>query len=349
MRQMGGFTAITSTHFCSCCKLLAKDIENFDMSSWEPRDSDLHHRTHATEWLNAKTMEDRKAAFEKYSVRWSALLELPYWRAIEYTTIDSMHAFWINSLLIHLEQVWGMDPEATSSEGFLLPVTKNKPSKRASRPDNLQMREGLEIIFEAVEINSGGSNDTLIRSLTKNGNLKPAVVFYLCFDHDIRRAGSKYMQLAQFVKWVRPEIKFTVAVTYSIYYQHKQHTGQLQDDLHSRYPPPKPSNADLLTGLALISTAGLDDPDLRKVAKSIAPAVLYHLCQDHDINRGSNKRTMAENLLQWVNNLSSFFVNTFSCSTFTFSTRTTQKSSIPTEIADMQIPELQRGRRTQKV
>jgi hypothetical protein len=200
-RQIGGFTGITSSHLCSCCNLLAKDIENFDISSWEPRDS-RSHRAHATQWLNAKTLEDRKATFEKHSVRWSELLELPYWRAIEYTTINSMHAHWINSLTNHLEHVWGMDPEAASSEGFLLPVTKTRLSKRPSRPNNLQMREGLEIIFKSFESDNDGNGEAQLQSLTKNAKLKLPVVFHLCYDHDIRRAGSKYMQLAQFIEWV---------------------------------------------------------------------------------------------------------------------------------------------------
>jgi hypothetical protein len=86
------------------------------------------------------------------------------------------------------------------------------------------------------------------------------------------------------------------------YGQHKQHPGQLKEDLHSLYPPQRPTDAELLQGLDVLSKSTLED-DVPKISKSIAPAILYHLCCDHSISRGTTN-TMATNLLQWVSDFS---------------------------------------------
>ena len=45
-----------------------------------------------------------------------------------------------------------------------------------------------------------------------------------------------------------------------IYYgQHKQHPGQLKEDLHSLYPPQRPTDAELLQGLDVLSKITLED------------------------------------------------------------------------------------------
>ena len=202
-RQMGGFTAITSSNFCSCCKLQSKDVENFSVETWEPRNSATHFQ-HAQKWRNATTIRDREDCFKENPVRWSELLDLPYWRAIEYTTLDSMHAHWINSLSHHLDDAWGIDPEAISTEGLLPPVTSTRTSKRPDRPDNLDLRQGLEIVFQSFENNL--DEDEQVTWLQKNTKFKPSVLFHLLADHDIRRAGTKYMQAAQLVKWVNHHV-----------------------------------------------------------------------------------------------------------------------------------------------
>jgi hypothetical protein len=198
-RQMGGFTAITSSLFCTCCKLRSKDIENFEIDTWEPRDS-ASHRAHAIEWLHARTVTDREAYFKTNSVRYSELLELPYWQAIEYTTLDSMHAHWINSISHHLDDTWGIDPEAASSEGYLLPVTSTRASKRPDRPDNMLMRQGLEILFRVFESDLDDEEEMALQIKSK---IKGSVLFHLLADHDIRRAGTQHMQAVHLIKWVK--------------------------------------------------------------------------------------------------------------------------------------------------
>jgi hypothetical protein len=64
-----------------------------------------------------------------------------------------MHAHWINLLSHHLDDAWGIDPEAISTEGLLPPVTLTRTSKQPNRTDNLDLQQGLEILFQSFENN----------------------------------------------------------------------------------------------------------------------------------------------------------------------------------------------------
>lgn len=80
-RQAGGFGASTSRLFCTCCGLEIKDIENLDKHTWPKRNRDEHIQ-HALEWRDAPSPKAQEDLFNSYGVRWSALLELPYWDPI---------------------------------------------------------------------------------------------------------------------------------------------------------------------------------------------------------------------------------------------------------------------------
>jgi hypothetical protein len=94
---------------------------------------------------------------------------------------------------------------------------------------------------------------------------------------------------------VRSNIMLLLIISYG---QHKQHPEQLKEDLHSLYPPQRPT----LHGLDVLSKSTLED-DVLKVSKSIPPATLYHLCHDHNIYRGGTTNMMVIGLLQWVSSL----------------------------------------------
>lgn len=186
-RQMSGISAVTATLFCSVCYLHANEIENFDIETWPPRDPVAHH-DFAVKWRDALTSEAREKITQEHGLRWSALMELPYWNPILYTAIDSMHAHWINSLKNHLEDVWRINPKAECTDGQLV-----DESKRPKRPSNSALRNGLETLKKS-ELDEGRVE--LVASLKKG------VLFHLCYDHDIRRAGTKAMIAANLINWV---------------------------------------------------------------------------------------------------------------------------------------------------
>ncbi|KAH9856328.1 hypothetical protein C2E23DRAFT_686505, partial [Lenzites betulinus] len=124
-RQAAGFGHYSAKFFCSMCRLLKVDINNLDPSTWPPY-SGAEHRAAAEAWKDKPSASLRKAAFEENSVRWSALLDLPYWDPVRYTVIDSMHNHYLGLLKHHCRRIWGMniaaeDATEDSTEGQGVP------------------------------------------------------------------------------------------------------------------------------------------------------------------------------------------------------------------------------------
>ncbi|KAH9911471.1 uncharacterized protein BXZ73DRAFT_34095, partial [Epithele typhae] len=106
-RQVSGFGAHNAKYFCSICKLLHQDRNNIDFRNW-PMRSREEHREAALAWRDKSSKSQRKRAFRENSVRYSVLLELPYWDPILYTVVDSMHNHYLGLLQFHVRDLWGM-------------------------------------------------------------------------------------------------------------------------------------------------------------------------------------------------------------------------------------------------
>ena len=97
-RKVSGFVGPQATKGCSKCLLSFSvinfgdkpDYSNFDLSKWNPRD-DSDHRRIAEEYLNCKTAQSRKDLERKHGIRYSILIELPYFSPSRMTIIDPMH------------------------------------------------------------------------------------------------------------------------------------------------------------------------------------------------------------------------------------------------------------------
>ncbi|KAI8969510.1 hypothetical protein BD414DRAFT_402535, partial [Trametes punicea] len=70
------------------------DISNLDRSSW-PRRSREDHYHYARRWRDAESEVERKRLFDKYGVRWSELLRLPYWDPTRFSLLDAMHNLYL--------------------------------------------------------------------------------------------------------------------------------------------------------------------------------------------------------------------------------------------------------------
>ncbi|KAI9059347.1 hypothetical protein FKP32DRAFT_1579810, partial [Trametes sanguinea] len=114
-RQTAGFGQYNAKYFCSVCRLPLHDINNLDPSTWPPHSGE-QHRVYAEHWRSRTTAAQRKAAFEEHSVRWSALLDLPYWDPVRYTVIDSMHNHYLGLLKHHCRTLWGMNVAADDAD-----------------------------------------------------------------------------------------------------------------------------------------------------------------------------------------------------------------------------------------
>ena len=63
---------------------------NFNVANWEPRSNDLH-RIFASRYQECKTKSQQKEVEREYGIRYSVLLELPYFDASRICIIDPMH------------------------------------------------------------------------------------------------------------------------------------------------------------------------------------------------------------------------------------------------------------------
>ncbi|KAJ3778221.1 hypothetical protein FB446DRAFT_632503, partial [Lentinula raphanica] len=114
--QISGFAAHNHTYFCRRCLLSINNIHNLDSETWIMRDPDRHKQI-AFEWKDAPQAR-REALYRDNGVRWTELLNLPYWNPILYTVIDDMHLGYLGLFKTHLRIIWGIDHEKSGGDGL---------------------------------------------------------------------------------------------------------------------------------------------------------------------------------------------------------------------------------------
>ncbi len=142
-RQAGGFASPTATYFCMRCNLKVQDIENLDKHSWPPRDV-IEHVKVAKQWRDLESLDEQNTIFRNYSIRWSPLLQLPYWNPILFTAIEPMHVFDAGLFQTHCWQVWGIDTSNPGGDG-----TVSSMARAIARPPDAELEKWYEIIRAA--------------------------------------------------------------------------------------------------------------------------------------------------------------------------------------------------------
>jgi Transposase family tnp2 len=188
-RQAGGFASPTATNFCTRCNLRIQDIENLDKSTWPARDvvQQIHH---AKRWRDAESLEEQERLFRNYGVRWSPLLDLPYWDPILFTAIEPMHLFDTGLFQTHCRQVWKIDVSAPGGEG-----PQSAGATTVLRPSNSDMDKWYEVI-RATE------NPVKLRERLNGRDCARDILWHICNDHNLRRAGNKGQLAGSIVEWV---------------------------------------------------------------------------------------------------------------------------------------------------
>ena len=183
--QAGGFASLTATFFCTLCNLKIQDIENLDKRTWPERDVGEHIQL-ARQWRDGQMMEEQENLFKNHGLRWSPLLELPYWNPILFTAIEPMHIFDAGLFQTHCRQVWGIDATAPSGDGLT-----SQSTKLIARPSASELDKWYELISKNPEHLreklKGCAHDTL---------------WHICNDNDLRRAGNKWQLAEAIVEWV---------------------------------------------------------------------------------------------------------------------------------------------------
>ena len=188
-RQAGGFASATATNFCTCCNLKIQDIENLDRRTWPERDAVEHIRL-ARHWREAETLEEQDSIFKINGIRWSSLLDLPYWNPILFTAIEPMHVFDVGLFQTHCRQVWGINVSAPGGDG-----TATTAAMLVPRPPNSDFEKWYDIIRSAQD------SERLCEQLNGRGCPRD-ILWHICNDHDLRRAGNKQQLVRSIDEWV---------------------------------------------------------------------------------------------------------------------------------------------------
>jgi hypothetical protein len=186
-RQAAGFASHAYSLFCSFCLLTSDRIEDTHPDSWRLRDQEMHRRN-AEAWRDAQTKRERDHLFKTHGVRYSELLRLPYWNPVLFTILDSMHALFLRTIPQLIRYTWGVDASAPCGDGNTSPTTK-PPIK----PDQRSLLTGIETL------KTGKSDDHHAQTLSR---LKRPILWHLCKQFDLRRAGTRIMMARELISWV---------------------------------------------------------------------------------------------------------------------------------------------------
>ncbi|PLW07026.1 hypothetical protein PCASD_23642 [Puccinia coronata f. sp. avenae] len=107
LRRALGFAGHNARRMCSYCLIEKKDIKNFDTQSW-PRRTLADHRYWANQSREAKNPQAKAKILSEHGVRYSVLLELPYWNILEYHVVDAMHNLLLGILKWQCQRFWLM-------------------------------------------------------------------------------------------------------------------------------------------------------------------------------------------------------------------------------------------------
>lgn len=114
-RKTSGQASHSAAMFCSFCQLLKSSINDLDRTSWPRRDCHAFRRC-AEEWKEAPSERRREQLFKSSGIRYSSLLDLPYWRPTRYVVIDTMHNLFLGLFQRHCRRIFGMDVTAGSGD-----------------------------------------------------------------------------------------------------------------------------------------------------------------------------------------------------------------------------------------
>lgn len=184
-REASGYPVITAMPFCIPCKLPISDIENLDYTGWEKRTCE-QHRIDAETWRAANAATREKLAQSYHPARYSVLLRLPYWDPVKFTIIDSMHNLFLGLFQRHCRHVWGMNVSMTDGDGSsrAIGVIPTVPPPEEMNAGRLALETGDFAEFSRRKV-------------------KRDVLYYLCAENGLRRAGKKADLLKELKVFVR--------------------------------------------------------------------------------------------------------------------------------------------------
>jgi hypothetical protein len=95
------------------------------------------------QWRDAESLDEQNAIFRNCGIRWSPLLQLPYWNPIIFTAIEPMHVFDARLFQNHCRQVWGIDTSNLGGDGTVLLT-----AKVIARPPDAELESGMRLYMQ---------------------------------------------------------------------------------------------------------------------------------------------------------------------------------------------------------
>ena len=188
--QLAGLSSTTSTLFCTSCHLAIQDIENLDKSTWPARDL-VAQIEHAKVWRDCESEADRDACFKAHGVRWSVLLDLPYWNPILFSVLDSMHAAHLGLFQSHCRKVWRINISVDGGEGTVI-----QPAREVPRPSDRTLSRWSAIIRDTPDATA------LRKFLTSSDGCPKDVLWHICVENNVRSAGGRKQLIDNIIDWV---------------------------------------------------------------------------------------------------------------------------------------------------
>jgi hypothetical protein len=300
-RAAGGFTSATSTHFCIGCDLTMNHIEEFDKAQWPQRDH-TSHLQHAHTWKNATTVAEQEKIALKTGIRYSVLLELPYWKAVRFVLIEPMHILDLRLIEIHCRELLRIDLDHDGGDG------SESTHPIPPRPSVERMETVLQLF------KTHRDSPDLMNIILKSNWANFAALWHICKDRGLRTAGNSKNR-AWFVLRIWKWVSLNYIMVYLSLTSGFQWMAGVSDDELMHVPAPPLSVTAGLTNVPLTPTASMNEIELESCqlllnalrrgtkATSLAgyPKKIYeHLCHIRNVSQEGTKLDLYERLLQSV-------------------------------------------------
>ena len=181
-RQAIGQAASPLAHyFCTFCDLDIDDIDIVDRSEWPAKDiSHIHHYAHM--WKETASEKDQKMLFQACGLRWSPLLDLPYWNPILFTIIDSMHTLDLNLFQNHCRTLFQIDLLRDGGDGSCI-EPRPLASKSIGPGDRKELLSALAKCHLLIVNNPQNLVSQLLQYHRK-------VLYTICVQQNIKESGK---------------------------------------------------------------------------------------------------------------------------------------------------------------
>lgn len=194
-RQVSGTSAVTSHSFCTVCDLDRDDINITDRSQWPVKDPE-HVRHFANLWRDAANEKAQSDIFDACGIRWTPLLDLPYWDPILYVIVDTMHTLDLNLFSNHVRTLFQIDTTHRGGDASSI-----LPAREVRKPVSNAYLRSLNKCVRIITLNSASILDDLLA-------LPRPILYDVCVRNNIKGEGrsivigTKWILASNIVSWV---------------------------------------------------------------------------------------------------------------------------------------------------